>query len=1227
MPTRSRIPAAALAALATALVTVPALPAASYADTTEQRASCATIEVPTEPLDYGLHAFNGGLPFLMEAGADIDYAANPRVVANAGGAVRTFALAPGHQDLRVHAGVSAQTTMTWTIPLTDGSVCEDSYTAFTYVSADQPHLTYTTPTWGQRFALEEQVLPQFHCGDNGYEVMYCVSNNHGIWYGEPVEWSPVEQQYLDTSTPGKHYVCGFAQDHGWIDGVERHHGTTCTMYRVGTEPVGGDPVRSKIRVQQRDFPSGEWVDLDPTEGVTAGNTVRVRTAYTNTGAKSERIEVDLGADGDPLPEGNFEATIAAGDTYTRDTFLDTKDDAWNVWDSSADLIPVEITHGVHTRFGYQPQTVELTVRPRPLILVHGWKSNAPSSWGDYSSILTKAHPYLRGYAVGDGQFPGKMNTDGGGDPTERTNTIEQNAEQEALYIEAVRKATNSWHVDILAHSMGGLISRKYLQDLMPEEADGRPVVNRLIQMGTPNMGSQLADLMMAFGAAGVQNIPFYPASYHLTPGYVDGIFNRTVTRLHGVPVSNLVGTQLPLVGMPLRYDLTGDGIVPAYSARWTLADTQDAPYDFHTVMTESADDFRNYVQPRLAKPVTGVLERRAMAASAASSAALPDDTQVSATKSVIVPAGASIEVPFTIEAADEVGVLAVDRDVRLQLRDHDGNVLNDSQHEGEEVTEVRTEGVQAQQGSVVVTSTAGAERRIDLLFFASGSALTLDSAVTGTRAQGLVADGREVLLTAALREEGTPVTGATLTARVTTTPEGERIALHDDGTHGDRAAGDGVHSASVTLPVGDHLAVLEATSLQGRRISSQVLSVLPDGSIPEAGPVGAYTLEVLTDRDDDTGDASGEVTRSPEKAAYGRGETVRLTAVPAAGSRFDHWTVNGVRQPAGERAGELTVTMREDTWVVATFSEKPATEEPADNNAPTLDAGALTTGVTLVEGEELTGSVTVVDPDAGDAWSATVDYGDGAQRVVVTGGTIALQRRYPQDGSQAVTVAVTDAAGASATIAIPVTVTNAAPVPVLNGPAKVEVVQGGTVTVTGRLTDAGVQDTQTGRVTFGSAASATVVDATVTPVAGRPGEAVVRAEQPMTTVGTFAVELAVTDSDGALGRTSSVAGESMTVTVTAAPASNPTQKVLDGFDAVVKAKAVKSGIAKPLRALVAQAGWYAEHKQAAQAKATLMVYRARVALARIARQLDAAQAKALDDYAATAAKTLGLRLK
>ena len=65
--------------------------------------------------------------------------------------------------------------------------------------------------------------------------------------------------------------------------------------------------------------------------------------------------------------------------------------------------------------------------------------------------------------------------------------VEKNKAELKGAVEPVVAATGAEEVDLVVHSLGGLNSRAYLQD-----ADEK--VNKLVQLGTPNHGSQLANM-------------------------------------------------------------------------------------------------------------------------------------------------------------------------------------------------------------------------------------------------------------------------------------------------------------------------------------------------------------------------------------------------------------------------------------------------------------------------------------------------------------------------------------------------------------------------------------------------------------------------------------------------------------------------------------------------------------------------------------------------------------
>jgi pimeloyl-ACP methyl ester carboxylesterase len=257
--------------------------------------------------------------------------------------------------------------------------------------------------------------------------------------------------------------------------------------------------------------------------------------------------------------------------------------------TSADPTPIIIRVSTDLTPGYGQETI--AVRPKPAILVHGLNATY-TTWAAYPAFLTSVNPDWEAYAVGDGQAPGVMNTTPVHTPGSGVgNTILGNAGQEAEYIQGVREKTGAWHVDIVAHSMGGLISRQYIDSLMPGATpDGRPVVSHLVMLGTPNQGSPCAELLADAESAAVA-IP----TLQLTATYAR-VFNSQVTNRNGVPFSILAGN----IGVPTCGGPNGDSVVPLPSALWTITDRTVVPGLLHTEMTASRLAFDGWVLPHLA---------------------------------------------------------------------------------------------------------------------------------------------------------------------------------------------------------------------------------------------------------------------------------------------------------------------------------------------------------------------------------------------------------------------------------------------------------------------------------------------------------------------------------------------------------------------------------------------------------------------------------------------------
>ncbi len=234
-------------------------------------------------------------------------------------------------------------------------------------------------------------------------------------------------------------------------------------------------------------------------------------------------------------------------------------------------------------------TTRVQISPRPVVLAHGFISSA-DSWSAYlgpNGFLASIG--LQGFAVGDGQVEGKFSTGSIADPTGKTNTIAQNAEILARYISNVKKLTGAQQVDIVGHSMGGLISRYYIDRLMTERD-----VAQLIMLGTPQYGSDCANLPADLNL-------YLPASIEIRPSYVRDIFDAQITRRRGIQFYALAGTSiLEPVKSPCT-DVPSDIAVSLGSASGISLPLTTLPM-LHTELNTSKQAFETFVRPLLQKP-------------------------------------------------------------------------------------------------------------------------------------------------------------------------------------------------------------------------------------------------------------------------------------------------------------------------------------------------------------------------------------------------------------------------------------------------------------------------------------------------------------------------------------------------------------------------------------------------------------------------------------------------
>lgn len=360
-----------------------------------------------------------------------------------------------------------------------------------------------------------------------------------------------------------------------------------------------------VRFEHKRFPDpNQWYGVDPLGGTTDGNVVRIKAqVFNNTGATGyATVKFSEAASGEELPDGSVSVAVKPGEARDVEYEWDTSGYAWdeNKKPLSARQIKAEIQGG-------DSVTEKIKILPKPVIMAHGLWSNA-GAWADYPAFLRESHSFAwKGYAVGNDPKNGKMNTGDHPGNYKATNTVYQNAQELGKQIKFAREQNNAWHVDIVAHSMGGLISRQYINTFMDTVYDGKPAVSHLVMLGTPNMGSPCADTVTELFESFNQNDMH--AMRELRPIIVRA-FNTRITEKKGVKFSVLIGAIMPRTC--LDDTAWGDGVVPLGSAKYNNTDYAYVLRD-HLSLT-GREDFDGFVMPRIAIGPKKAKAERAVAA-------------------------------------------------------------------------------------------------------------------------------------------------------------------------------------------------------------------------------------------------------------------------------------------------------------------------------------------------------------------------------------------------------------------------------------------------------------------------------------------------------------------------------------------------------------------------------------------------------------------------------------
>jgi pimeloyl-ACP methyl ester carboxylesterase len=391
-----------------------------------------------------------------------------------------------------------------------------------------------------------------------------------------------------------------------------------------------------------------------TTKITDGDSIRIQITLPQAVAAQQQITFTLGE----ISIAGGSCIITGGNkSCTTDSFASL---GWR-WDMNGVVQNTRIVQAKNNSGEFIGQSNPITVLPRPVVLVHGFVSN----WQAWTSYL-QPNGFLdsiglKGFAVGDGQVPGVMNTGAITNPVGRTNTIAQNAEILGQYISNVKKQTGAEMVDLVVHSMGGMISRYYIDRLMQQRD-----VAQLIMLGSPMGGSDCSVLPAALGF-------FLPGSIEVRESYMRGVFNQQITHRKGIEFYDLGGVAIKDAFKSPCTDVPNDTAV-AFDSVNAISLQSSQIDDIHSDLTFSEKAFTDFVKPLLEKPTGSFVSQ-------------PDPSAAATTESPLeftrvytghVNAGGSTELTINIEPGVTVASFALydaSRSVTTVVHGASGNII------------------------------------------------------------------------------------------------------------------------------------------------------------------------------------------------------------------------------------------------------------------------------------------------------------------------------------------------------------------------------------------------------------------------------------------------------------------------------------------------------------------------------------------------------------------------
>ena len=314
----------------------------------------------------------------------------------------------------------------------------------------------------------------------------------------------------------------------------------------------GPPLRiTGIKLYTPIYPDpNDWGELTTDlHSVTDGNFVKVVATVANFSGdtKTANLKFKELKEGKALPGGEKSASIDPRTEEEVELVWDTSGYAWKGEGESA--MP-EMQRQIEVSMPEDTETKDIKVVPKPIVSIKGLWTNA----ADHNKFIDffKAVP-------GTNWVAGKTAVD-------RHKAAIDNAPTVDEVVRGIQRDYNAWHVDMTAHSTGGLAARAYINGLMPTQFDGRPTVSHLVMIWTPNKGTPC---VLGFG--GLFSRILYKNADAYTELEPDNMkkFNMMVKNKNGVKFTTIASTYY---NKTCQSTAPGDSVVPNGSAAWSAKD-------------------------------------------------------------------------------------------------------------------------------------------------------------------------------------------------------------------------------------------------------------------------------------------------------------------------------------------------------------------------------------------------------------------------------------------------------------------------------------------------------------------------------------------------------------------------------------------------------------------------------------------------------------------------------